>query len=98
MSPRFQPGEPIRVRDEHKSGHVRTPEYVRGKPGVVSARLGEFRNPESLAHGGDGLPEKPLYKVEFQQTDLWNDYAGSPDDNLYIDIFEHWLEPAREET
>lgn len=96
MSPKFETGEHIRVRDGDQPGHVRTPAYVRGRPGVVSARLGEFRNPESLAHGGDGLPEKPLYKVAFRQTDLWNDYSGSPDDTLYIDIFEHWLEPARE--
>lgn len=98
MNPRFEPGERIRVRDEHKPGHVRTPDYTKGRPGVVSARLGEFRNPESLAYGGDGLPEKPLYKIGFRQTDLWNDYDGGPDDILYIDIFEHWLEPAREEA
>ena len=98
MSPRFEPGDPIRISGEYQAGHVRTPDYIKGKPGVVYARLGEYRNPESLAHGGDGLPEKPLYKVGFQQTDLWNDYSGSPDDTLYIDIFEHWLEPAREEA
>ena len=94
MSAVFAPGDRVRVREEHKPGHIRTPNYVKGKPGVVAARLGEFGNPEDLAYGGDGLPEKPLYKVEFAQTDLWKNYAGSPDDTLYVDIYEHWLEYA----
>ena len=97
MSTRYAPGDPVRVRGEEKSGHVRTPDYVKGKPGVVAAVLGEYRNPEELAYGGDGLPEKPLYKVSFGQGDLWSDYEGSPDDALYIDIYEHWLEPIGEE-
>ena len=53
-----------------------------------------MKDPESLAYGGSGLPEKHLYKVAFRQKDLWDGYAGSPDDALYIDIYEHWLDPA----
>jgi hypothetical protein len=49
-----------------------------------------------LAYGRDGLPRQPLYLVGFHQTDLWQQrYAESPRDNLYVDIFEHWLEPAQ---
>jgi nitrile hydratase subunit beta len=99
MTPaRFEPGEAVRVRAEEKSGHIRTPNYVRGKTGQIEKVLGTFRNPESLAYGGSGLPEKPLYKVGFRQSDLWDGYAGPADDTLYIDIYEHWLEPARKET
>ena len=58
--------------------------------------LGEFRNPESLAYGETGLPERPLYKVSFRQLDLWEGYPGPASDELCIDIYEHWLE--REET
>jgi len=95
---RFEPGEAVRVRADEKPGHIRTPDYVRGKTGRIEKVLGAFRNPESLAYGGSGLPEKPLYKVGFRQTDLWDGYAGPADDTLYIDIYEHWLEPARKET
>lgn len=90
---RFAPGDAVRVRDLEKKGHVRTPEYTRGRPGWISAVLGAFPNPESLAYGGDGLPEIPLYKVGFRQIDLWESYDGSPEDVLFIDIYEHWLEP-----
>ena len=86
---KFEPGDRVRVRAEEKPGHVRTPGYVRGKPGRVASVLGEFRDPESLAYGSSGLPEKPLYKVGFRQEDLWNDYAGAEDDTLYVDIYEH---------
>jgi hypothetical protein len=96
-SARFEPGDHVCVRAESKAGHVRTPDYARGKAGWIESVLGEFKNPESLAYGGTGLPEKPLYKVGFHQTDLWDGYVGSPDDALYIDLYEHWLEPARKE-
>lgn len=90
---RFAPGDAVQVRDVEKEGHVRTPDYTKGKPGWIAEILGTFPNPESLAYGGDGLPEKPLYKVGFRQTDLWGDYDGSPEDILFVDIYEHWLHP-----
>jgi nitrile hydratase len=90
---RFVPGDAVRVLDIEKEGHVRTPDYVKGKPGWIAEALGVFPNPESLAYGGDGLPKKPLYKVGFRQTALWDNYDGSPEDILLIDIYEHWLEP-----
>ncbi|MGH3087069.1 MAG: SH3-like domain-containing protein [Rubrobacteraceae bacterium] len=88
----FSDGETVRILDLEKSGHARTPRYVRGKTGKIARLLGEFRNPEELAYGGNGLPEKELYRVLFKQSDLWEDYDGSPEDTLYIDIYEHWLE------
>ena len=99
MAPaKFEPGDRVRVRAHGQPGHVRTPGYVRGKTGRIERVLGAFKNPESLAYGGSGLPEKPLYKVGFRQTDLWDGYAVQAQDALYIDLYEHWLEPARKET
>jgi hypothetical protein len=98
LRPRFEAGDRVRVLPEDRPGHVRTPGYIRGKRGRVQSMLGEFRNPESLAYGGTGLPERPLYKVSFRQADLWKDYPGPTDDELCADIYEHWLEPIREET
>jgi hypothetical protein len=57
--------------------------------------IGTFPNPEELAYGLSGLPERPLYKVGFRQTDLWDDYEGSAEDYLYADVYEHWLEHER---
>ncbi len=97
MTPqRFEPGDRVRVRSEDKPGHVRTPGYVRGKTGRVESVLGEFRNPESLAYGDSGLPERPLYKVSFRQLDLWEGYPGPAEDELCMDIYEQWLEREEE--
>ena len=73
----FKPGDRVRVKAEERAGHVRTPAYVRGKLGWVQRVHGEFRDPEKLAYGGDGLPRQALYMVGFHQTDLWHPYAES---------------------
>ncbi|MFQ5804702.1 MAG: SH3-like domain-containing protein [Candidatus Methylomirabilales bacterium] len=93
-SGRFRPGDRIRVRAEDRPGHIRTPFYIRGKIGWVERVHGEFLNPESLAYGRDGLPQRPLYLVAFNQTEVWDQYGASPQDKLLVDIYEHWLEPA----
>jgi nitrile hydratase len=87
----FEPGQRVRVLDLAVRGHMRTPGYVKGRIGRVARVHGAFRNPETLAYGGDGLPERPLYLVAFEQRELWG--AGSRD-TLYLDLYEHWLEAA----
>ncbi|HEX2228392.1 MAG TPA: SH3-like domain-containing protein, partial [Candidatus Binatia bacterium] len=53
---KFKRGERVKVRFEDRPGHIRTPWYIRGKTGWVEQIHGEFLNPESLGHGGNGLP------------------------------------------
>ncbi len=89
---RYKPGDTVRVRASFPPGHVRTPYFVRGCDGVVTQYVGSFPNPEELAYGRDGKPEKPLYRVQFNQTDVWPNYDGSDHDTMVIDIYEHWLE------
>lgn len=91
---KFQPGDRVRVRTDDRPGHLRTPFYVRGKIGWVERVYGEFLNPESLGHGGDGLPRKMLYLIGFDQDIVWNQYEPSGRDKLFVDIYEHWLDPA----
>lgn len=93
-SRKFKPGDRVRVRAEDRPGHIRTPFYVRGKIGRVERVHGDFLNPELLAYGKDGLPEKTLYLVAFNPTELWEGYKGSPEDRVCVDIYEHWLEAA----
>jgi nitrile hydratase subunit beta len=90
----FEPGERVRILSSEKPGHVRTPGYIKGKEGWIEALIGEFPNPEELAYGFSGLPERPLYKVGFKQSDLWDDYEGPAEDCLYADVYEQWLEPG----
>ncbi len=98
MTAAFEPGDRVRVRTSEKPGHVRTPSYLRGRTGRIEAVLGEFRNPEDLAYGLSGTPERPLYKVSFRQADLWSTYEGPAEDHLYADVYEHWLQREEGET
>ena len=94
MNTRFKPGDRVRVRVGSPPGHFRTPTYIQGKIGAVDRIHGDYRNPESLAYGGDGLPKQPLYLVRFPQSHVWRTYAGATQDQLLMDVFEHWLEAA----
>jgi nitrile hydratase len=94
MSARFHPGDRVNVRRTYPPGHLRTPYYVRGMTGQVERICGSFANPEELAFGRNGLPPRPLYRVRFLQRHLWPDYAGSAEDTVDVEIYEHWLEPA----
>lgn len=94
----FEPGQPVRVSARASLGHCRTPHYLRGHQGTVIGVCGRYRNPEQLAYHRPGLPMLTLYRVRFAQCDLWPDYGGAESDQLEADIFEHWLDPADEET
>jgi hypothetical protein len=96
MSPAFAIGQTVRVRRAYPPGHVRTPHFVRGKTGVIESIAGTYANPEELAYGRDGRPERALYRVRFRQPELWPGYAGPAEDSAVVDLFEHWLEPAGE--
>ena len=94
MAAKFKPGDRVRIRVDAPPRHIRTPAYVQGKIGEVERVHGAFRNPETLAHGGDGLPRQTLYLIRLDQRHVWETYPASPQDTLLIDIYEHWLEPA----
>lgn len=94
-APRFAPGARVTVRaarpERAAPMHLRTPHYVRGRPGTVQQVLGVFANPEALAFGRPGEP-RVLYHVLFDQPPIWQE--GEAGDSVLIEIFEHWLEAA----
>lgn len=96
MTAKFAPGDKVHVAERYPEPpcHIRTPWYIRGKTGEIERICGDFRNPEDLAFGEYNGPTKTLYRVRFDQTHVWPDYAEDPDDTIEIEIFEHWLEPA----
>ena len=96
--PAFMPGDRVRIVDLGKPGHVRTPVYVRERIGAIERYCGVFENPEERGYGRIGLTRIPLYRVRFNQHDLWPDYDGAPGDVLELEIYDHWLVPADEET
>jgi hypothetical protein len=91
--PRFAAGTPVRVRDLPIETHMRVPTYARNKRGVIERYCGPYLNPEDLAFGRATGPAAHLYQVEFSQKDLWENYPNR-DDKLFLEIYEHWLEPA----
>ena len=93
MTTAFKLGDCVVVSNRDVRGHMRTPSYIRGKTGVIERLCGSFRNPETLAYGGDGLPKQPLYRVRFLQSDVWSDYKGTLTDTVDIEIYEPWLTP-----
>jgi nitrile hydratase subunit beta len=105
--PAFGPGARVRVRDDWPETrgpvHIRTPHYLRGAHGTVVRALGAFRNPEDLAFARPA-PPRALYHVRFDPASIWhderpsndhaNDSGNAPGDDLLVEIFEQWLEPA----
>ena len=85
------PGTRVLVKEDWPEAlgpaHIRTPHYLRGKPGTIVRRLGAFPNPEDIAFGRPA-PLKTLYHVAFEPQDLWPD-AGAP--HVLVELYEHWL-------
>lgn len=91
---RYNVGDRVRVLRSYPPGHRRTPNYIKGKTGVIERICGAFANPEELAYGFAGEPKKVLYRVRFAQNTVWPDYQGPARDLIEMEVFEHWLEPA----
>ena len=89
---RYRVGERVRVAARAHEGHHRTPGYLKGKTGTIERAHASFANPETRAHGADGLPKQALYLVGFAQREVWPDYRGGAGDRIYADVFEQWLE------
>ncbi len=98
MMPRYAVGQPVSVLELNKAGHIRTPHYIRHRTGIVIQFCGAFLNPEDLAVGQTAGPVVECYRVEFLQRDLWDRYSGSPEDTLVIEVYEHWMRPAKKEA
>jgi hypothetical protein len=83
---RFRVGDRVQVRRANPAGNPRTPVYVRGKDGIVTALHGSIVNP--LDHGG---VYPPLCSVLFSVHDV---FGGAGRDTLSVDLHEDWLVPS----
>jgi nitrile hydratase subunit beta len=89
--PAYGVNDRVRAKVRHPVEHTREPRYVRGRVGVVTHYYGGEPLPE-LA--GEGVRQDVhLYRVRFEATELWGPDAH-PNDALYIDLCENYLEPA----
>jgi len=85
----FKPGDPVRVRSDHVSGHVRMPAYIRGKSGIVMTVSPAYPFPDAHAHGLEAEDE-PTYDVRFKAQDLWPDSCEAA--LVHVGVFESYLE------
>jgi Nitrile hydratase beta subunit len=83
---RFHVRDRVRVKRANPGGNPRTPAYIRGKEGVVTALHGRIVNP--LDHRG---VYPPLYSVLFSVREV---FGGASEDTLSVDLHEDWLAPA----
>ena len=97
IEPRFKVGDKVTVLELNKSGHIRTPFYIRGKTGEVIQFCGTFLNPEDLSVGKTAGPVVPLYRVGLKLSELFPGYARNENDQLCIEVYDHWLAPAEHE-
>lgn len=90
--PLFEPGQRVRTRNFHPSGHTRLPRYARGKTGTIDAVREGFVFPDTNAHGKGENPQR-VYTVVFDAAELWGEGADSTL-TVSIDAWESYLEPA----
>ena len=89
--PLFKPGQRVRIADRTPPVHHRVPGYAKGKIGVIERICAMHGDPEKFIDG-DGMPKQRVYRVRILQSVLWESYSGGSNDDLDIEIFEHWLE------
>lgn len=89
--PRFSPGDHVRAKDIHPSGHTRLPRYVRGRQGTVRRVQPAQVFPDTNAHF-EGEHIQHVYSVEFRSQELWG--TDAEDFVLNIDLYDDYLEPV----
>ena len=93
--PAFRPGDAVRISVRYPIAHYRVPHYIRGKHGVVEMVIDRaLVNNEQEGFGRNAGELGYYYRVAIPLTELWPGYAGSPNDNLRIEVFDTWLERA----
>ena len=91
--PVFRPGDPVRILSRSPIGHYRVPMYLRGKTGSVEAVIEPAAiDNEEEGYGRNAGSKRHYYRIAIPMTEIWPDYAGSPQDGLRIEVFETWLE------
>lgn len=90
--PRFFAGNQVRAKNINPESHTRLPRYVRGHVGTIERDHGAHVFPDSNARRAGEAPQF-LYTVRFTARELWGD-AANPSDQVSLDMWESYLEPA----
>ncbi len=93
--PKYSRGDRVRVKVSSPLGHTRVPRYVRGREGIIEKLHGYYHIPDVRVETGIKVYQ-PVYLVCFRARDLWGEGA-SPKDKLYIEMYEDYIEPVRDD-
>jgi nitrile hydratase beta subunit len=91
--PQFKPGQPVRVKNYHPSGHTRLARYLRGKHGVVDRVYDSFVFPDTNSKG-EGQNPQYVYSVRFDAQEVWGPETSEPNETIYFDLWEPYLDPT----
>jgi len=93
--PAFKPGESVRIARRRPIGHYRVPLYLRGKTGMVEYAIQPVAvDNEQEGFGRNAGSRLHYYRIGFSMAEVWPDYAGQPADQLFIEVYETWIERA----
>ncbi|HEY7716760.1 MAG TPA: SH3-like domain-containing protein [Candidatus Binatia bacterium] len=87
---KYKIGDPVMVALENPTGNPRTPQYVRGRRGVIGSVHGILENVRD--HRGI---HKPLYTVKFDLSEV---SACTDPDTIWVDVHEEWLSAVRQDS
>ena len=92
VTPRFQPGDRVAVRNVHPQGHTRLPRYVRGKQGAIVRVYGVHDLQDTVPEGTPAQPQA-VYNVRFDARELWGESAEE-NQTVHLDMWESYLDAA----
>lgn len=84
-------GDVVLIRSTQCTTHYRTPNYIKGKRGVIVRSCGRHGDPEQIAYGVRPAQMRNLYRVRFAQSAVWDGYRGSALDTIDVEVYDHWL-------
>ena len=92
VAPRFRPGDRVRARNIHPTGHTRLPRYARGREGTIDRDHGVWVFPDTSA-AGQGTRPQHVYSVRFAARELWGAEASARD-AVYVDLWDDYMDPV----
>jgi nitrile hydratase beta subunit len=90
VAPLFQVGQRVRALNLNPITHTRLPRYARGRTGTIEKDYGVS---DSVQQALEKPKPQHLYSVRFAARELWGEQAA-PQDSVYIDLWDDYLEPA----
>ena len=86
---KFKVGDHVIVSAENPGGNPRTPNYIRGRRGIIGMAHGRLENTRD--HRGT---HDPLYTVRFDLSEVSNCRDA---DTIWVDVHEGWLSALLEQ-